>query len=204
MAGAPSALPPAGLPADPARRRLLALGLLLALLALLGLGVVQPLLDGMAEAAEHEERQRTLLARLERVSAQGPALRRELDALDAELAAPELLLLAPSASQATAQLQGAMRRLLAAEGLAPESMQALAAAPEGALLRVGLRVELGAGIEPLTRLLQAMQAHSPPILVREAAIARPSAPGDAGRLAVRLDVTALARVGEGSPDARRS
>ncbi len=200
-------LPPAGLPEDPARRRLLALGLLVALLGALGLGILAPMLDGMAEAAEHEERQRSLLARLERVSAQGPALRRELEALEAELADPALLLRAPSASQAAALLQESVRRLLEAEGIAIESVQALPAVPQGPLLRLGLRAELRAGIEPLSRALQAMAAHQPPLLVREALIAAPEqrAGGLAAepRLSVRLDVQSLARVTEGG-DARRS
>jgi len=203
-------LPPAGLPESPARRRLLAIGLAGALAAALLLGVVAPLLDAMAEAAEHEERQRGLLARLERVSAQGPALRRELETLEAELAEPARLVRAPSASQAAALLQEAVRRVLEAEGIAIESVQALPAVPQGPLLRLGLRVELRAGIEPLSRALQAMAGHEPPLLVREALIAAPEqrAGGANGiaaepRLAVRLDVQGLARVTEGA-DARRS
>lgn len=203
-------LPPAGLPEDPARRRLLALGLLVALLGALGLGLLAPMLEGMAEAAEHEDRQRSLLARLERVSAQGPALRRELEALEAELAEPALMLRAPSASQAAALLQESVRRLLEAEGIAIESVQALPAAPQGPLLRLGLRVELRAGIAPLSRALQAMAAHQPPLLVREALIAAPEQRAGSGgglatepRLSVRLDVQSLARVTEAS-DARRS
>lgn len=210
MAGGGTALPPAGVPADPARRRLLAAGLLLALAAGTGFGVVVPLLDGMSEAVEQEERQRALLARLERISAQGPALRRELEAMDAALAAPELLIRAPSASQAAAQLQAALRGLLDAEGIALDSAQALPPVPQGPLLRVGLRVELRAGLEPLTRLLHAMESHRPPLLVREAMIALPGqagagiVAGSTERLAIRLDVLALARLPESSTDARRS
>lgn len=210
MAGGGIPLPPAGVPADPARRRLLAAGLLLAVVAAGGFGVVLPVLDGMAEAAEQQDRQRALLARLERVSAQGPALQRELAAMDAALAAPELLIRAPSASQAAAQLQATLRSLLEAEGIALDSAQALPPVPQGPLLRVGLRVELRAGLEPLTRLLHAMESHRPPLLVREAMIALPGqagagiAAGSTERLAIRLDVLALARLPESGADARRS
>ncbi len=198
---------PAGLPESPARRRLLALGLLGAILAFLCLGILAPLLDGMAERAEHEARQLNLLARLERLSAQGPALRRDLEALDAELAAPDMLLRARSASQAAAQLQSSLRRILEAEGLDIETAQALPPAPQGPLLRLGLRVELRAGIEPLSRVLKAIEAHRPNLAVREALIAAPreasgAAPGGrpAEPLAVRLDVFGLAMVSDDAPE----
>jgi Tfp pilus assembly protein PilO len=206
----PAGLPPAGLPEDPGRRRLLALGLLLAVLGVVGLGVIAPALDTMVEAAEHEDRQRSLLERLERASAQGPALRRELDGLDAELAAPDVLFRAPSASQAAALLQEAVRSILEAEAVAIESAQALPPAAEGPLLRIGLRVELRAGLEPLSRIVQAIEASRPHVVIREAMIAasgggRPvGAAGAADRLAVRLDLQGLARVAEGEGRARAS
>jgi Tfp pilus assembly protein PilO len=211
MASAAPTLPPAGLPDSPARRRALALGLLLVAIVLLVFGLLLPILESQAEAVDHEDRQRSLLARLERIVAQGPALRREVEALDADLAAPDLLLRAPSASQAAAQLQEAVRRIAEAEGIAIDSSQALAPVPQGPLLRVGLRVELRAPIEPLSRILQALDAHRPHLVIREAVIAAPDGRGEASggrnaaqRLLVRLDVQGLARMPEGEGDARRS
>lgn len=199
------ALLPPGIPRDPRRRRMLALALPGALALGLGLGVVLPLAEQAAEAAEQEERQRSLLARLERLAAQGPALRRELDALDAELAGTEVVLRAPSASQAAAAFQAALRRVLEAEGVAPDSAQALPPVPEGAFLRLGLRLEMRAGIEPLSRILLALERHRPAILVREAVVAagtRGQAGGagvtrrDGGGapLTIRLDLAVLAQV----------
>jgi general secretion pathway protein M len=212
----PVALLPPGLPESPARRRLLALGLLGALLALLLFGVIAPIAEGMAERAEHEERQRNLLERLERLSAQGPALRRELEAIDTELAAPEVLLRAQSATQAAAQLQANLRRILEEAGAEVESVQPLPSVAQGKLLRLGLRVELRAGIEPLSRILEAIERHTPRMTVRDALVAAPRGGGggarggireasaagtDEPRLAVRLDVHGLAQVASCGGDA---
>jgi Tfp pilus assembly protein PilO len=198
----PPELPPPGLPADPARRRLLALGILATLLAALLFGLVGPLAEALAERAEQEQRQRDLLLRFERVIAQGPALRRELAALDAEIAEPGMLLRAPTASQAAASLQATLRALLEAEGVTPDSAQPLPSAPHGPLTRVAMRIELRTDHETLARVLAAIEAHRPQLLVREALIVAPRdqqggppRDGAAGpRLAVRIDVAALAQV----------
>jgi hypothetical protein len=202
----PPILVPSGLPENPGRRRLLALGLLGAVVAFLLLGVIAPIAEGMAERSEQEERQRNLLERLERLSAQGPALRRELEALDAQLAAPEAVIRAPSATLAAAQLQAGLRRLLEAAGAEVESVQALPATPQGPLLRLGLRIELRTALEPLSQLLGAIEDHTPPMSVRDVLITAPrggairegAAAGQEPRLAVRLDIQGLGQVAPAS------
>jgi len=191
----PMDLPP-GLPPSRARRQALALGLLGAAVAAVGFGVVAPVVDGLTEREEAEATQRALLARLQRVEAEAPALRRQIAALDAELAAADTLLRAPSASQGVALLQATARTLLQAEGVRPESTQPLPPAPQGSLVRLGLRLEFRAAIEPLHRIFQAIETHRPVLAVRDALISVPGrgggAPGVA--LAVRLELLALARV----------
>lgn len=192
-------LPP-GLPESRARRRAMAVGLLVAAVGAVGLGVVAPIAEAVAERDATEATQRALLARLQRVEAEGPALRRQIAALDAELAAADTLLRAPSPSQGLALLQATARRLLEAEGVQPESTQPLPPAPQGRLTRLGLRLEFRAGIEPLHRIFQAIETHRPVLAVRDALITVPGrgvgAPGAA--LAVRLELLALARVEAGN------
>jgi general secretion pathway protein M len=187
-------LPP-GLPASRGRRRLLALGLLAAVLGMLWLVVLGPLVEGVLDRQERETRQTTLLLRLEPLRAQGPALRRQLDALEAELASPDLLLRAATAGQATALLQAALRTLLAAEGLTAEQFQPLPAVPEGNLTRLGLRVELRATLPQLHALLRGLEAHRPLLAVGDALVASRR---DGGGLTIRLDIQALARLGAGN------
>lgn len=188
-------LPP-GLPASRARRRALALGLLVALLAALGFGVILPAVDAVVEAGEQEDRQRALLRRLVALQAQAPALRAELATVEAELSAPEVLLRAPSPSQAAALLLGAVRGVLEAEGIAMDSAQALPPVAQGSLLRVGLRFEFRASIQPFHRVVKRLEAHRPNLVVRDALMAA----GGRGRssggeaLSVRMDVVGLARV----------
>jgi len=199
VAGPGLDLPP-GLPASRARRRALALGLLGAATAAVGFGIVAPTLEAIGEQAESETAQRALLARLQRVEAEAPALRRQIEALDAELAAADTLLRAPTPSQGLAVLQATARALLEAESVRPESTQPLPPTPQGRLTRLGLRLEFRAAIEPLHRIFQAIEAHRPVLAVRDALISVPGrgagAPGTV--LAVRLELLALARVEAGN------
>jgi Tfp pilus assembly protein PilO len=187
---------PAGLPASSGRRRALAVALLAAVLGFGWLALVGPLVDDLLDRHERETRQTALLQRLEPLRAEAPMLRRQLDALDAELAGPELLLRAASANQAAALLQTMLRRLLDAEGLAADQFQALPALPEGALTRVAVRIELHATLEQLHALLRAVAAHRPLLAVGDALVATNRGQGAAvaAPLTLRLDIRALSRV----------
>ena len=187
---------PAGVPASRGRRRALALLLLLAVLGFAWLALVGPVVDDLLDRHERETRQLALLQRLEPLRAEAPMLRRQLDALDAELAGPELLLRAASANQAGALLQTMVRRLLDAEGLAADQFQALGAQPEGALTRVAVRIELHATLEQLHALLRALAAHRPLLSVGDALVAARRGDGTAAAapLTLRLDIRALSRV----------
>jgi Tfp pilus assembly protein PilO len=200
-AAAPEAAPslaelPAGLPASRGRRRALALLLLAAVLGFGWLAVLGPLVEDLLERQEHETRQLALLQRLEPLRAEAPMLRRQLDTLEAELAAPELLLRAASANQAGALLQTMLRRLLDAEGLAADQFQSLPAQPEGTLTRVAVRIELHATLAQFHALLRAVAAHRPLLSVGDALVAASRGPGTAaaGLLTLRLDIRALSRV----------
>jgi hypothetical protein len=188
---------PAGLPASRARRRALALALLGALLLAGWGGLVQPLLDAQAARQERAAEAAAQLARFVRARAETPALAREIAALDGELAGPNWLLRAPSASQAAAQLAAGLRSLLEAAGIRAETSQALPPVPltePGAtgLLRIGVRLEFRAGLEEVHRAMQALEAHRPALVVREALLA--GGQRGAEGLAVRLDVFGVARV----------
>ncbi len=187
---------PAGLPASRGRRRALALALLVAGLGFAWLALVGPLVDDLLERSEHETQQLALLQRLEPLRAEAPLLRRQLDALEAELASPNLLLRAASANQAGALLQAMVRQLLDTEGLAADQFQALPAQPEGALTRVAVRIELHATLAQLHGLLRAVAAHRPLLSVGDGLVAASRGEGAAAPagLTLRLDIHALSRV----------
>jgi Tfp pilus assembly protein PilO len=187
---------PMGLPASQGRRRALALAVLAAVLGFAWMAVLGPMLEDLLERQEHETRQLALLQRLEPLQAEAPRLRRQLDALEAELAAPDLLLRAASANQAGALLQTMVRRLLDAEGLTADQFQALPALPEGALTRVAVRIELHATLAQVHALLRAVAAHRPLLSVGDGLVAasRGQATAAAAPLTIRLDIGALSRV----------
>ena len=190
---------PAGLPASRPRRRLLALALLAVGVGGLWLGAVGPLIDGILERHERETAQIALLQRLRSRGAEAQALRRQLDALERELASPALLLGATSASQAGAQLQAILRRLLDAEGLTAGQFQPLPPQTAGTLTRVALRVEMRATLTQLHALLRGIEAQRPLISVGDALVAtsRGVASEADAPLTVRLDVLAMVRVEPG-------
>jgi hypothetical protein len=191
---------PAGLPASRPRRRLLALALLVIAVGGLWLGAVGPLVDSILERHERETGQIALLQRLRSRGSEAQALRRALDALERELASPALLLSAASPSQAGAQLQAILRRLLDAEGLTAGQFQPLPPQGAGALTRVALRVEMKATLTQLHALLRGIEAHRPLISVGDAlvATARGAVIAPEAPLTVRFDVLAMVRVEPGS------
>jgi Tfp pilus assembly protein PilO len=191
-------LPP-GLPASRFRRRLLALALLVSAAATLWLVGAGPFAESVIERHEREMAQRALLQRLESRRGEAPALRRQLDALERDLASPTLLLRAASPSQAGAALQSIVRGLLDAEGLTAGQFQPLPTVAAGALTRIAVRIELRTTLAQLHALLRGIEAHRPLIRVGDALVAAPRGTSAAAEdpLTVRLDVLAMVRVEPG-------
>lgn len=181
----------------PRARRLLAIALLLGVAAVVWFGAVEPLRAWRAAAearlAETEAalaRHRAIAARADEIAAEAAALR--------EIATREALFL-PGATegQAAAALQEAIKAAANAAGARPDSVQALETTEDAGLLRVAMRVRLSADVASLQKLLYALEADRPIVLLENLYVRARSlrADGDERNLDVRFDVVGFAQAG---------
>ena len=180
-------------------RRLLALALLLGLLAGAWLAVVRPLLGWrdaaearLAEAGETLVRYRMVAAQSEEIVRQAAALR--------DVAEREALFLAGATEgQAVAALQDVIKAAVAAADARADSIQALETGAEGDLTRVAMRVRLTANTASLQRLLHALEAGRPVVLLDGVYVRARSLRGDAQErnLDLRFDAIGFAQTGRG-------
>jgi general secretion pathway protein M len=150
--------------------RLLALGITLAVLGALWVGVAAPLMAWYADRAVELENRRAVARRMATLAEMLPELR-----LQAQSAAgssgrlgEEDTLEGASDAIAGAALQQRLQEMAAQAGAPLSSAEALPGEPAGAYRRIGVRVSLSAQWPALVRLLQAVaQASSPRMLVDE-------------------------------------
>lgn len=177
--------------------RLVALALLLAALAGLWLVAVAPLLEWrngaqarLDEAATTLARHRAIASRADEIAAEAAALR---DLADRE----SLFLPGASEGQAAAALQDAIKAAMLTAEARADSIQALDPVVEGALTAIAMRVRLSADTKSLQRLLHALEAGRPVLLVDGLYVRARSFRADAAErnLDIRLDVVGFAPTG---------
>jgi general secretion pathway protein M len=153
------------LPEGP-RGRALALGLTALVLAVLWLGVGQPLVQAYANGADELKRRSMLAARMAEVADSLPELQRELamrrsaDRMPANATLDE-----KSDALAGAKLQGLVESMSTSAGGHLTSADALPAQQVGAYRRIALRLTVDAGWSELMRLLQAIERATPSMFI---------------------------------------
>jgi hypothetical protein len=116
-------------PLSQRERRLIAIAILIALVALVQLAIVGPLVAGFGERAERRAQLALIYAHNERTIASLPRLRRAAEA-SAAAAAP-FSIVAPSAEQAGERLRERLGRTITVAGGELRSTESIAAAPPG-------------------------------------------------------------------------
>jgi len=170
--------------------RTLALGILLVLIASVGLGIVLPLLNSVQGDDEDLDRSLHLLAGYQRVATRRPALEQRLVVLQQEMTALPGLWPGATPALAAAGLQGEMKRLIESAGGQIRSAQEVPAAPEGGFERIGLRYELTLPMAALPGLLQALDAHTPYLFLDKVDLHAPEGPATAAPLlSIRWEVS---------------
>ncbi|MBV9786341.1 MAG: general secretion pathway protein GspM [Acidisphaera sp.] len=147
------------------RGRLLALGLTLALLGGLWVGVVAPLVAWHAERAEALAERGALARRMAVLAQTLPALERQQQATKASGPAPSAVLSGATDAVAGAALQGQVQDMATTAGAALTSAETLPSEPAGAYRRIGLRVSINAQWPVLVRLLTAVEQATPRMLI---------------------------------------
>ena len=145
--------------------RLLALGLTLSVLAVLGLGVVLPLIAWHGERAEELDARAALARRMESLAASLPALRQQAAAAAAAGSGDLALLAGDSDSLAGASLQERLQEMSVQAGVRLSSVEMLPGEDAGTYRRVRLRLSFTASWPVLIGLLREIQAASPTLMV---------------------------------------
>ena len=147
--------------ASPAVRRIVALGLLLALLLMAAFWVALPLwqdyADARASAAEYE-------AALQKIAASGrdpSALEAELTRLKARRAAAPGLLAGPTDALAAAELQTRLKAVTQTSNGVFRSIQTLPVHDEGSFRRVAVRAQMTVRLNELVHILHDLESSSP-------------------------------------------
>lgn len=193
------AISPASLPDGP-RGRALALGVLAVLLAVLWTGVMSPLLDLRAARQETLAERRALLGRMTALAASVPALRHAAAAAHTTGPAPQALIAGASDAIASATLQERVQAMAGATDASLASVEALPGEQAGALRRIGLRVSLSTTWPVLIRLLGAIEAAAPRMLIDDLQVEGSVIPVRTGeqRMEARFNVYAF-RAGREPP-----
>jgi len=173
-------------------------GLLLLLIAGVGLFAIEPLWSAWRAADASIADSRALLAGFARAAAERPALEARLHALGGQTDQPQPgLLEAANAPLAAAQLQSAAKAIIGAAGGQVRSVQDLPAARAGSFQRVAIRLDVGVTTDGLRTALYRIESAQPYMFVDNLAIrapeaqqrgAIPAAAGGGDALSVRLEV----------------
>lgn len=147
------------------RGRLLALGLTLAVLGTVWVGVVAPLADWYESRAQTLADRRVLVRRMGAIAASLPDLQRREGAAEHGAPATAAVLDGGTDAIAAAHLQELVQAMAAKAGATISSLETLPAQPADGYRRLALRVSLNATWPVLIALLQAIEQASPRLLV---------------------------------------
>lgn len=177
---------------SPRVRRIVALGLLAALLLAAHALVISPLVDGWLSLASAIEETRELASGYERAIGAKSRIAAELETLRGERPDPSWFVTGETDALAAAALQDHATALISAAGAGMRSIQPLPAEDEGGLKRVTLIVELEATTTSLTRLIYTLEAEAPYLFIDQlqasSRIGTPEEPESAPVLDVRLTI----------------
>lgn len=176
-----------------AASRIAALGLLIAVLAIFGLGVGAPLTREYRLILADVDRYRVALDAYRRVARREANLHRTIESLKRNPSLEDVLLPPGSDSGATAAIQDRVQSIIGSAGAWLTSVQPLPATPVDGHRRVGLRAAFATDIRALRDILYALE-HGRPVMILDNVYvhARTSrAVGATYPLEVRIDVFAF-------------
>jgi len=176
--------------------RALAVALLVALVAIVVTGIVQPLIDSYTETRETVEQLRFGLSRLDATDANRAALTAELAQIRQRRNSATGLLQAASEPLAAAQLQNRIKTLVEGGQGELRSTQTLPARDEGKFRRISVRGQVAMTLEAMQKVFYQLETASPLLFLDNVDI-RPRPPrargAEDGILDVRFDVSGYMR-----------
>jgi general secretion pathway protein M len=183
-------------------RRIIAVALLVAAIALPYRLIVQPLLDAFAEGSEEVAKQQEMLVRYRKLADSRADLQARLEQIQAEPSSQAGYLVGESETLVAAELQNLVRTTVERNGGRLESTQILPATSEGAFRRVALRVRMSTDTDGLFRIVYDLESTLPYLFLdgidiasRERRTRGSSGAPEAGTLSVSYDVYGYMRSG---------
>jgi general secretion pathway protein M len=147
------------------RGRVLAVLLLVVVLGALWAAIAVPLTDWFADRTDRIDRHTTLASRMAQIAADLPALR--IRAASIQTVAPVAVLEGASDAVAGSALQQRLQQIGVGLGATLSSTEVLAGEPIGAYRRIGVRLAVNARWPVIVRLLEAIAANTPRLLVND-------------------------------------
>jgi hypothetical protein len=183
-------------PLTPRERRLVAIGLLVAVFAVLWLGVASPVISGFVDRADERQSLLTLYARNERVLAGIPVWREQAE--EQRATASKFALTAPTEALAAEALKSRLAKLADDVGGAVQAVQEVQEDVPDGWIRVRADLQLTDG--QLYKCLARLESEEPYVVVEHLSIAADHAleTGHMGPMAVRIEVSAPVRLSQSS------
>jgi Type II secretion system (T2SS), protein M subtype b len=166
--------------ASPALRRIVAVGVLLALIFAIVLWVALPVWESYSDAEVSASELEMALRKLDSAGPNRAALEIELRKLKSKRAAAPGLLTGPSDALASAELQHRLKTATEAARGTFRSAQALPARDEGPYRRVAVRAQMSVKLGELVRILHDLES-SPPYLFIDQMSVRVLTPFQSGK-----------------------
>jgi general secretion pathway protein M len=146
-------------------RRVIAIALLIAAIALPWRLIVLPVAARFAESAEQVATQEDMLLRYRRLADSRDALRQQLQVLQAQPASQEGYLTGESGTLVAAELQNLVRTIVERNGGRLESTQILPPTTEGQFQRITLRVRMSTDTEGVSHIFYELESMLPYLFI---------------------------------------
>ncbi|MBV9570124.1 MAG: type II secretion system protein M [Alphaproteobacteria bacterium] len=177
-------------------RRMVALGVLFVLVAIVVLGVIVPVIGGMAARALERSELRETYLRNQRVLAEIPLWRAQ--AVEQKSTAGQYAMVAPTEALAAEMLKQRLNRMTSEQGGTVQTVSEIQGdVPEG---WVKVRADLQLTIAQLYKSLARLESEAPYVVVGYLSVAadRAAKTGHAAPMDVRIEVSAPVRTGQPS------
>jgi general secretion pathway protein M len=156
--------------ASPALRRIVALGLLLALIFAVVFWVALPLWESYSDAEARASELEMALRKLNAAGQDPAALENELQKLKSKRAAAPGLLAGPSDALASAELQNRLKTATEAARGTFRSAQTLPVRDEGPYRRVAVRAQMSVKLAALVLILHDLESSSPYLFIDQVSV----------------------------------
>jgi len=183
-------------PLNPRESRLVAVGILIALIAVVWLGIFEPLIEGFGERADTRTTLLETYSRNQRVLAGIPLWQAQLE--QQRMTAGRFAIAAPTEALATEQLKSRLTKMASDVGGTLTAIQDIQDGVPNGFVRV--RADMQMTLGQLYKSLARLESEEPYVVVESLSVVadRAAQTGHLGPMAVRVEVSAPIRISQPS------